>query len=1053
MSTLYTLGKWAVYSAEKFNGYDTIQVSSTDSVSSVQLALSRAGTIDFSSKLALRSAEIYGTSGRDDITSGRGEDTLWGLSGKDILSGDYGDDLLFGDEYNAQSLGDDVLSGGSGNDILVGGAGRDRLYGGDGDDLFLIANKWPGLDTFSGGAGLDIVVISDEFKLGFTEVHFSSLILNSAASVEYFLLDPGSGIKLLGSDDDNLFDLSGTTVGHTGSGGLNNPVEFDLGRGSDTFLGGDGREIVRLQDGNDRVELGDGEDTLILVDGTIAGGTFNGGGGRDLIIFQLTEPGAELVFHRLDLSSGSGFEGAKFGADTLYGTSEGDVWDMTGMVYQQFVPETGYYVNKIDLRAGDDLFKGASNQDNISGGEGNDTLYGNDGGDQLAAGTGIDALYGGDGDDHLYFDDWQAGDKFDAGRGSNALDIGRELAPGGTIATVTYDSIRWFATANINQLAVLGDIRILASAAADQIDFSYLSRLRMESTMQLLEGNDRYTGSADGNNVDGGAGNDSLYGGAGSDTLIGGVGDDLMVGGEGGDTYEINSAGDVVVETGTQGIDTIITTFATWTISGPFEGVQAEGPGGLIGIGNEKANVLTGGDGNDLLKGLDGKDTLTGAGQDTLVGGDKSDVYYVDDSSVTIVELDKQGSDTIVTRAASWTLSGSVENLSMWGDGDALGVGSAKANYMRASGSGHTTLQGMGGNDTLDADHADVRLEGGKGDDFYVITDGQGEIVELAHGGNDRVEVYFTGSPGQPDDPADRTYVIPDFVEQLYLHTSYRNYSDGTSFSAIGIGNARDNVIFGSNGNDTLYGMDGNDRLDGGGDGNDSLLGGSGNDTLVAYHGATDTLMGGDGDDTYLLLSGVSQAPNVAVEEVNGGFDTIEIVATYFDLGYFANVEAIKNTYMSGSGTKVLGSRTYGNDLDNLVTTGGGADTLGGGDGHDTLIGGAGSDDFMFGSSTYGRILAESSDTVIDFVHGVDRIVLNRSWSFPNLYHSGPLYADEFKEIRPGATVDDSDRLIYDRSTGNLYFDQDGSGAAERILVLVLANHAQLTASDILMSF
>ena len=46
---------------------------------------------------------------------------------------------------------------------------------------------------------------------------------------------------------------------------------------------------------------------------------------------------------------------------------------------------------------------------------------------------------------------------------------------------------------------------------------------------------------------------------------------------------------------------------------------------------------------------------------------------------------------------------------------------------------------------------------------------------------------------------------------------------------------------------------------------------------------------------------------------------------------------------------------------------------------------------------------------------------------------------------------DADDRLLYDKGSGKLYFDEDGSGASDDpILLAILLNKAKLTADDFL---
>ncbi|WP_349622037.1 calcium-binding protein, partial [Azospirillum argentinense] len=153
-------------------------------------------------------------------------------------------------------------------------------------------------------------------------------------------------------------------------------------------------------------------------------------------------------------------------------------------------------------------------------------------------------------------------------------------------------------------------------------------------------------------------------------------------------------------------------------------------------------------------------------------------------------------------------------------------------------------------------------------------------------------------------------------------------------------GTEGNDTLLGSCDADTLDGMDGDDRLDGS-FGADSLLGGTGNDTLIGSEtGALmgDTLLGGHSDDLYVI----GNAFDLIVEDPGEGFDEVRTDLAAYTLA--ANVEALTYTGTAAfSGT--------GNALDNLITGGGGADSLDGGAGNDTLVGGLGDDTYLVDSA------------------------------------------------------------------------------------------------------
>lgn len=174
----------------------------------------------------------------------------------------------------------------------------------------------------------------------------------------------------------------------------------------------------------------------------------------------------------------------------------------------------------------------------------------------------------------------------------------------------------------------------------------------------------------------------------------------------------------------------------------------------------------------------------------------------------------------------------------------------------------------------------------------------------------------------------------------------------------------------------------------------DTLDGGAGNDSLAGNAG-NDTLIGGTGNDT-----------------LDGG---------------------IGNDILRGDA-----------GVDNLAG-GDGRDTLTGGAGKDTLTGGAGADRFVFDA----RPSAASLDTITDFTHAVDEIALAKA-AFAGI--GAKLDAAAFFASATATSAHDADDLIvYNTTTGALYFDAGGNaaGSAAAVQIAVLSGKpATLDAGD-----
>ncbi len=122
-----------------------------------------------------------------------------------------------------------------------------------------------------------------------------------------------------------------------------------------------------------------------------------------------------------------------------------------------------------------------------------------------------------------------------------------------------------------------------------------------------------------------------------------------------------------------------------------------------------------------------------------------------------------------------------------------------------------------------------------------------------------------------------------------------------------------------------------------------------------------------------------------------------------------------------------------GNNADNIIN---------GGTGNDTLTGGAGKDFFDFSSF---RSQTPSIDTITDFESKQDSIRLSLS-AFTALSQVGALNSDFF--VAGTAAKDANDFILYDSSTGKVFYDADGNGSGKPIEFITLTGTPSLLFSD-----
>ncbi len=153
------------------------------------------------------------------------------------------------------------------------------------------------------------------------------------------------------------------------------------------------------------------------------------------------------------------------------------------------------------------------------------------------------------------------------------------------------------------------------------------------------------------------------------------------------------------------------------------------------------------------------------------------------------------------------------------------------------------------------------------------------------------------------------------------------------------------------------------------------------------------------------------------------------------------------NNYLDGGAGNDDLSGLDGNDVllggpgNDVISGGNGNDTLVGGTGNDTLTGGSGLDRFVFNSPQ------EGVDTITDFSVADDLIVLSASGFGGQLVANSPLASAAF-HLGTSATAA-GHRVIYDASSGALFFDPDGSGGQTQTQIATLGTGLGLTQNNV----
>ncbi len=748
-------------------------------------------------------------------------------------------DFMFGTD-GAESIASYAL-----NDYITARGGDDSIYGGGGND-FLEGGS--GFDRIDGGADIDVGSYLGEAGSS----HFASLLAPGDARQPFVSEDLYVNVENL-TGSDNADWLWGNDAANKLDGRAGNDVLRGLG-GNDILLSGQGTDLMIGGAGNDRV-IATAVDYDPTDPSTVGRKAMIAGTGNDHYVnergnFSYIWYGGEDFDEALagfpSLSS-AGLSQAEIDVmlpDRIIVNGPADLirkYDAAGALIGTDTTD-GHFI--VHGATGNDRFTGSARQDFYYGGEGNDIFDGGlrnyrpiwDTTDPQNSFTVHDYYDGGAGDD--LFRPTAGRTNIEGGSGDDTVKI---TEPG------------WLLVNGSERTEPAG------STESDRLDFSgsdlgwaidlsgeYLGDPGKLGYKGLAEGHE--PGTADLPDPTDYLGFDSLqrHLGAGADY-------DILL----GESYlEIQSFEKV---TGSKQNDFIAGNDRANTLLGGLGndvilGHSGSGPDYLFGdegddtvIGSSSDDSILGGNGNDDLRNAEG--SLSVGGADFMSGGNGDDILRLFNGPGTVTLSGGPGSDTAdfsgfdgpltfdLSQGGSATITSSgVENLRGSFHNDTL-TGNHLGNNINALG-GNDLIDGGGGNDVLFAGAGQDSLRGGGGNDLLVVGLGGGDMqggagIDTASFGPNQTGELADGTPNwQPTQTLGQASIsladgIGGFTDlttgttHTYTFSGIENVSGSLSDDRL-TGDHLANQLTGDAGNDLLTGLGGNDVLSGG-DGNDTL--------------------------------------------------------------------------------------------------------------------------------------------------------------------------------------------------------------------------------------
>ena len=813
---------------------------------------------------------LVGNNRKNLLEGNESANYMWGGKGNDVISGFGGNDYLFGDENN------DTIYGGKGNDVITGGSGNDTyVFRGNDFDSSVATND---LTTAKGshdylvvGSGKDNIQFDSTFDGTIQDIH----------DMKYTNRDGNLVIEYTITSIDGKYNNNSITV-------------------KDYFRKG-------LYSSIDKIIQADESETLY----------------QEFDFKKIAINDQFFVDYYVRENENNTLKGSKF-KDSLVGGNKND--SITG----------GDGNDIINGGASNDTIKAGKHNDTIYGSYGNDKIYGDAGDDvfkytvDTIAGSqfgGHDTIYSGSGNDKIELLDYEA-DELTFVKAKNDLVIRYDAKAGisetgGSITIANYFKKKGNTS---TKSIILNNGTDVISLQADYADI-----LSKTATITGNDGYDLIKGGSAPDALEGGLGNDTLYGGGGNDALNGGLGSDKLYGQAGENTYFFDnpSCGEDTIYTSGNGKSTLnftgsgvnfdskgatdaineysftkvkndlIINYATaedfsdsdnalikvsnfFKSKGDFEILNADGTTLdlktqatiYMNGSDEKKNKITGSNYNDLIIGYEYNDTFKGGkGNDTIVGGKGND-NLTGGTGTNVIQYTKgDGTDTInFTKGENLNIEVSGFDIDTATDATTkifdyeIVKKDLIISYIDEKGKKEKlfTLKNFGSKDTTGAD-TEIN--------FYSNGTLQKEL---------RLGYYLDK--------------VINFTPKKYSYTGkwQSEIIDTRALNNEAPSKNRGAKVNAGAGNDIIYGSDWNDTLNGG----------AGDDVIYGGYGIN-KLDGGKGNDTYHLFD--KTISNMPTQETTTIKDTGKVAdgtdKAYINTSSLSDIQTIEGSYNDNQGS------------------------------------------------------------------------------------------------------------------------------------------------------